>query len=405
MEEDSLKKQGKGQAKKMSTVAECVVFANCKGGTGKTTSCLSIAGYLAKSGSKVLVVDFDPQANATSGLGIETLTLKYSMYDAVLDQCDGYEGVPITQVILETDVENLHIAPSELDLAVAGETTELDIMQKGGKTAVAEMRVVETEWEREIAHLASLRDITERKRAEEKLHELDRMKSEFIANISHELRTPLHSIRGFTKLMLGGKVPDPETQKEFLSTIDKQSERLGKLIDSLLDMSRLESGRFRIQKQRLPIKDIIHETVGSFYTLVSEKGTVINEDIPATLPEIEADGERVRQVMVNLLSNAIKFSNDGGSVTVKGNVNDSELLVQVTDRGIGIPKEAMPHLFERFYRAQDSMARGGAGLGLYISKQIIEAHGGRIWAESKVGEGSTFSFTLPLNQSGGDSPE
>lgn len=119
MDEDSLKKQEKGQGKKMSRIAECIVFANHKGGTGKTTSCLSIAGYLAKSGSKVLVVDFDPQANATSGLGIDTLTLKYSMYDAVLDQCDGYEGVPITEVILETDVENLHVAPSELDLAVA----------------------------------------------------------------------------------------------------------------------------------------------------------------------------------------------------------------------------------------------------------------------------------------------
>ena len=103
----------------MLRVAECVAFANCKGGTGKTTSCLSIAGYLAKSGSKVLVVDFDPQANATSGLGVDTMTLKYSMYDAILDQCDSYESVPITRVILETDIENLHIAPSKLDLAVA----------------------------------------------------------------------------------------------------------------------------------------------------------------------------------------------------------------------------------------------------------------------------------------------
>jgi len=119
VDEHSLKKQEKGQAKKMEKAAECIVFANQKGGTGKTTSCLSIAGYLAKSGSKVLVVDFDPQANATSGLGIDALTLKYSMYDAVLDQCDGYEDVPITEVILETNIENLHVAPSELDLAVA----------------------------------------------------------------------------------------------------------------------------------------------------------------------------------------------------------------------------------------------------------------------------------------------
>ena len=103
----------------MPTAAECIVFANHKGGMGKTTSCLSIAGYLAKSGSKVLVVDFDPQANATSGLGIDMMSLKYSMYDAVLDQCDGYEGVPVTRVILETGMENLHVAPSEFDLGVA----------------------------------------------------------------------------------------------------------------------------------------------------------------------------------------------------------------------------------------------------------------------------------------------
>ena len=114
-----MKKQEKGQAKKVPRAAECIAFANHKGGTGKTTSCLSIAGYLAKSDNRVLVVDFDPQANATSGLGIDTMTLKYSMYDAVLNQCDDYEGVPITQVVLETDVENLHVAPSELDLAVA----------------------------------------------------------------------------------------------------------------------------------------------------------------------------------------------------------------------------------------------------------------------------------------------
>jgi len=288
---------------------------------------------------------------------------------------------------------------------VAGDVMEVEIIRGDGEIGIAEMRVVETEWEGESAYLASLRDITERKRAEEKLRELDRMKSEFLSNVSHELRTPLHSIQGFTKLMLRGKVPDAETQKEFLGIVDEQSQHLGTLINSLLDMSRLESGRFAVQKQLLPLKDIIHKAVESFYSLASDKGMVISEDIPVTLPEIEADGERLGQVMVNLLSNAVKFSNGGGSVIVKGETKDGELLVQVTDHGIGIPKEAIPHLFERFYRAEDSMARGGAGLGLYISKQIIEAHGGHIWAESKVGKGTTVSFTLPLDQAGGDSYE
>ena len=343
-------------------------------------------------------------------------TSKASFRSIVQKSADGIivvdkEGIvrfvnPATEAIFQHKAEEL--IGELFGSPVAAETAvELDIVRKEGKIGTGEMSVVETEWEDKLAYLATVHDVTERKQAEEKLRELDRMKSEFISNISHELRTPLHSISGFTKLMLGGKVPNPEIQKEFLTTIDKQSERLGTLIDSLLDMSRLESSRFQIQKQLVSIKNTIHDAVKSFDSLVKEKGISINEDIPATLPEVEADAGRLSQVMTNLLSNAIKFSNDGGSVTVKCEVKDNELLVQVTDTGIGIPKEAMPHLFERFYQVNSSATRstGGSGLGLYISKQIIEAHGGRIWAESRVREGSIFSFALPLNQSGGDSNE
>ena len=277
----------------------------------------------------------------------------------------------------------------------AGTTTEVDIVNIEGQTRVAEMQVVEIDWEGAPAYLTSLHDITERKRAEEDGRELDRMKSEFISNISHELRTPLHSIQGFTELMLEGEVPDPGTQKRFLTIIDKQSQRLGRLIANLLDISRLESGRFSIQKQRSSMANIIRDACQSSFVLASAKGISINEDIPQTLPEIEVDGERLTQVMVNLLGNAIKFSNDG-SVTVKAELKNGDLLVQVVDQGIGIPKEAMSHLFDRFYRVEDPAEVGGAGLGLYISKQIIEAHGGDLWAESEHREGSTFSFTIPV---------
>ncbi len=250
-----------------------------------------------------------------------------------------------------------------------------------------------------IVHLA--KDVTERKRTEEALHELDRMKAEFISNVSHELRTPLHSISGFTKLMLEGRVSEPETQQEFLTIIDKQSDSLNKIISNLLDMSRLESGRFKIQKQPTLVRDVIRNAVvGLSSGAIEEKGIVIYEDIPA-LPRMKVDGERLGQVMTNLLSNAIKFSRNGGSVAVKGKVKGGKLLVEVADRGIGITKEAMPHLFERFFRGENSARVGGAGLGLYISKQIIEAHGGRIWIESKRGRGTTVSFTLPLDKAGG----
>jgi PAS domain S-box-containing protein len=247
---------------------------------------------------------------------------------------------------------------------------------------------------------AILRDITERKEAEEKLRKVDEMKSEFLSNVSHELRTPLQSISGFTKLILDGKVPDAETRQEFLQIIDSETQHLGNLIGSLLDMSRLESGKFEINKKLVSIKEDIVDSLKSFQSLAREKNISLTEDIPANLPEMEVDSERMRQVVINLLSNAIKYSDPGGSVHVKVAKQPDQLIFQVSDNGIGMSKEALKHLFERFYRAEDELVRGGTGLGLYISKQIIEAHGGQIWADSQLNKGSTFGFTLPLNGKG-----
>jgi len=202
---------------------------------------------------------------------------------------------------------------------------------------------------------------------------------------------------GFTKLMLQGKVPDPETQREFLTIMDKQGGHLVNLIESLLDVSRIESGRFEIRRQRSLIENIIDDALQSAYSVANEKGIIINRDIPATLPEVDVDGERLGQLMTNLLSNAVKFSNGGSEINVRAEVKDDELLVRVTDHGVGIAQEDMPHLFDRFYQVDGSTTRAasGTGLGLYISKQIVEAHGGNIWVESELGKGSTFCFTIP----------
>ncbi len=248
---------------------------------------------------------------------------------------------------------------------------------------------------------AIMRDISTRKETEEKLRQIDQMKSEFLSNISHELRTPLQSISGFTKLIMNGQVPDPATQQEFLQIIDRETLHLGNLINSLLDLSRLESGRFQINRKLIPIRDVIIESIKSFHATARDKNITLNEEIPEELPEMEADADRMRQVFINLLSNAIKYSDPGGSVTVRAEKHENELLFQVSDRGIGMSPEAMKHLFERFYRVEGRPNQGGTGLGLYISRQIIEAHGGRIWVESKLNEGSTFSFTIPFDGKGG----
>ncbi|MCZ6789990.1 MAG: ATP-binding protein [Chloroflexi bacterium] len=228
--------------------------------------------------------------------------------------------------------------------------------------------------------------------------ELDQMKSDFLANASHELRTPLHSIKGFIKLLLDDNGPDPETRKEFLGIIKEQSEHLGSLVDDLLHVSRIDAGHLELRQERLLVDNLIHKTAQKLSNMASDEGIEFKIDVPSPLTAIEGDEDRLMQVLTNLLHNAIKFSPDGGEVTVRARVNDRELLVQVADRGIGIPEEAIPRLFDRFYQVDGSMTRsaGGSGLGLYISKQIVEAHGGRIWADSIVGEGTAFSFTVPL---------
>lgn len=255
------------------------------------------------------------------------------------------------------------------------------------------------EYGRPTGVLSSGEDITERRRAEEALKELDKMKSEFIANISHELRTPLHSIAGFNKLLLQDKVPDPATRKEFMTIIDQQSAHLGQLIDDLLEVARLESGRFRVRKELLSVREPIDEVVRELSAMADDKSIKVTEDIPDGLPQVEADRQRLKQVVRNLLHNAIKFSPSGRSIVVKAEARPAELVIQVIDHGPGITPRALAHLFERFYRAEDSMTRetGGTGLGLYIVKQIVEAHGGRVWVDSRLGEGSTFSFALPLS--------
>jgi signal transduction histidine kinase/DNA-binding NarL/FixJ family response regulator len=287
------------------------------------------------------------------------------------------------------------IARAEEETRLAREEAEaVKKASEEAKTRAEEAAKLARE-EAKAARAASGEAIT---RAEEERRNLDPMQSEFMSNIVHELRAPLHSILAFTKLIGEGGVSDIETQKEFLNIIADQSEHLRRLVDELVDISPAESGRFDVCKERVVIGDVLQGAVREFYSVANQKNIVIRENIPVTLPEMEVDGQRLRQVMLNLLGNAIKFSHNGGSISVRAEVRNSDLLVQVTDQGVGIAEEAMPSLFEKFYQAKNPVRVGGLGLGLYISKRIIEAHGGRIWAESVEGAGSTFSFTLPLER-------
>jgi len=233
--------------------------------------------------------------------------------------------------------------------------------------------------------------------AYEELKSLDRMKSEFLSNVSHELKTPLVSIRGYSELMydekLGALMP---TQKKSLEAIIRNTDRLTRLIDSLLFLSVQQMGKPAIEMKKLSIGEIVTASVADMKVQAERKNIDLIKEVPANI-EIMGDRDRLTEVFLNLIDNAIKFSHTGGKITIKAWEEDGSLRITVADTGIGIPENVIPFLFQRFYQADASLTRkyGGTGLGLYISKSIIDAHKGEIWIESKVGAGTMVHVRLP----------
>lgn len=240
-----------------------------------------------------------------------------------------------------------------------------------------------------------LRDITEQKRLEE-------MRSEFVANVSHELRTPLTSLRGYLETLLDGAVEDPAAMHRFLEIMSKETERLTRLINDLLDLSRIEEKRAVHRWQPVQLVDNINQVVAMFRLQAQEKKLELTTEVPSRLPVVYGDPDMLTQVLINLVDNAIKYTSAGGRVTVRTRVEEENIRVAVEDTGIGIPPESLPRIFERFYRVDKARGRelGGIGMGLAIVKHIVLAHGGQTYVESVVGKGSTFSFALPREESG-----
>jgi len=232
----------------------------------------------------------------------------------------------------------------------------------------------------------------------ERTKELDRLKSEFVAVVSHEVRTPLTSIKGSLEL-LGDerfhKLPPP--QKELLSICQANTERLISLINDILDFSKLESSKLSLNVESIDAGTVLTEAVENIQNLAKQKGVEIELKVDASTGSIEADPMRVGQVATNLLGNAIKFSPEQSRIEVFASGDESQITVSVKDYGRGIAQRDLNRLFQRFAQLDSSTTRkaGGTGLGLVISKGIVEQHGGKIWVESSVGEGSTFSFSLP----------
>jgi two-component system phosphate regulon sensor histidine kinase PhoR len=237
--------------------------------------------------------------------------------------------------------------------------------------------------------VAVFHDVTE-------LKQLERVRRDFIANVSHELRTPLTSIKGFTETLLDVDKIDADQARQFLETISRNVDRMSRMVEDLLEISRLESQQFDEPPSALELTEFIHAAVRSFQEVGGKKSITIQTEVPDEVPQVLATERTLEQVLANLLENAVKYTPEGGHVTVRAVTLPQEVIVHIQDTGVGIPSVDLDRIFERFYRVEKgrSTDSGGTGLGLSIVKHSLQAIGGRVWAESVLNAGSTFSFAL-----------
>jgi two-component system phosphate regulon sensor histidine kinase PhoR len=236
--------------------------------------------------------------------------------------------------------------------------------------------------------LLLLQDLTE-------LRNLQTMRRELVGNISHELRTPIAGIKAMAETLQDGAIDDKETARDFLARIGSEADRLTQIVTELTQLSRIETGKTELKMESVNLNVLIDEAIAEMSPLAERQQVVLFKKQSPDLPSVQVDKDRIRQTIINLVHNAIKFNKPAGRVTVSTGYDSNSVTVSVADTGIGISKEDLPHVFERFYKADKARAGGGSGLGLAIAKHTVQAHGGDIRVQSEEGKGSTFSFSLP----------
>lgn len=288
------------------------------------------------------------------------------------------------QSVLKRTLEESSELQEEVSLSAPDDEDEERIYQ-------VQTAMVKGEDQNVIGAVAIFNDITE-------IRSIERMKTAFVSTVSHELRTPLTSIKGFISTLVQDVdgFYDKDTVHEFYTIIDQECDRLTRLISDLLNVSRIEAGRaLDLNPGPVQVSDVVDKVVASQKSYTSKHEFAV--DFDPELPTIVADADKVDQILTNLTNNAIKYSPNGGTITVSGRKSDGRVRVAVTDQGMGIPKEHLDKVFDRFHRIdnRDTRKVGGTGIGLYLVRHLVEAHGGKIWVESEVGKGSSFIFELP----------
>jgi two-component system phosphate regulon sensor histidine kinase PhoR len=232
-----------------------------------------------------------------------------------------------------------------------------------------------------------------------RVRRLETVRRDFISNLSHELRTPLASLKALTETLRDGALEDPKAASRFLGRIETEVDALTQMASELLELTRIESGQVPLELKVVPPQKLLDSAADRMRAQAERAGLRLSIEISASLPEIRADAVRLEQVLVNLIHNAIKFTHPGGEVVLSSQVEEGFVRFSVQDTGVGIPEDNLERIFERFYKVDRARSSGGTGLGLSIARHIVEAHGGKIWAESQEGRGSIFHFTVPVYSS------
>ena len=279
-----------------------------------------------------------------------------------------------------------------------GSRQEISGLRKNGDEFPAEAAIAKVQMGDSVVFSVVLRDITEQVELHRRLQRAVKARDDTVGVVAHDLRNPVSAVKMLSAALLArhGEVDLPADSAEQLRLIREAALQMDRLIQDLLDVTRVETGRLRVDAQPVTTVALLEGALRTLKPLVEEAGLELRVDLPSATPRVQADPERIGQVLSNLIGNAIKFTPRGGTISIAAAEANGALQVSVADSGAGIPLEQLTNLFDRYQHPPTSIRSRGAGLGLPIARGIVEAHGGRLWAESTVGRGSVFHFTLPL---------
>jgi two-component system phosphate regulon sensor histidine kinase PhoR len=323
------------------------------------------------------------------------ITLMNPTFQKLFDLHDPAVGVPLVEALRHATLDQLVAETLETGEAMRSELSVANSRTHGERLIEVSAVPIKKADDEMSGAVVLFHDITE-------LKQLDQIRREFVANVSHELRTPLSILRGYIEVLLD----EPETPREeltrILSIMERHSKRLQRLVDDLLSLAQLESSQATLELSAVRVDELFNNLIRDWKEKLAAKNLKVIVDLTPEAFTLHADGTRLEEVLYNLLDNAVKFSRENGQIHLQAIRRGSDIVLSVTDNGLGIGKEHLPRIFERFYRADKARSRelGGTGLGLAIVKHITQLHGGRVEAESELGHGTTIRMVLPLRSAG-----